>query len=401
MPDLRHTVKETVISIIIAFAMAFVFRGFVIEAFLIPTGSMAPTLLGAHMRFRGDDTGYEWQVGPWYYADRGRTQPLAVQADRSLLERGITTDGSGVSIEPVDVTDPMSGWGIDAATEGWNVPRRAGDRIFVFKYLFGLFGPSRFDVVVFKYPGHPQENFIKRLIGLPGEQVALVDGDVFVRPATGPVPEGVNSWELDGWSIARKPLRAQRAMWQPVFDSRFTPVGATRVFRCPWRGTTDGWAIDDRRSYRYDGAGATTLEWDTDRQRMTRPPRPRGTERSAETWAIDDFYPYNEGPNSKAERPYPLFPVSDVSMSFGFEPDTPTETVAAVLEARGHEFRAEISGHEVVLKMRSDAGEWRELDRVELKHDALPAGRVTDIEFWHVDQSLRLRLDGKQVAYAE
>ena len=38
-------IKETITSIIIAFAMAFVFRGFVIEAFVIPTGSMAPTLL--------------------------------------------------------------------------------------------------------------------------------------------------------------------------------------------------------------------------------------------------------------------------------------------------------------------------------------------------------------------
>src|SRR3954467_8043856 len=55
-------VKETVESILIAFILAFVFRAFVVEAFVIPTGSMAPTLMGAHMRYRCPDCGYGWDV---------------------------------------------------------------------------------------------------------------------------------------------------------------------------------------------------------------------------------------------------------------------------------------------------------------------------------------------------
>ena len=55
-----ETIKDTLISIMIAFTMAFVFRGFVVEAFVIPTGSMAPTLMGAHMQLRGPETGYQW-----------------------------------------------------------------------------------------------------------------------------------------------------------------------------------------------------------------------------------------------------------------------------------------------------------------------------------------------------
>src|SRR4051812_22842120 len=55
-------VKDTVESIIIAFILAFIFRAFVVEAFVIPTGSMAPTLLGAHMRFRCEDCGYDFTV---------------------------------------------------------------------------------------------------------------------------------------------------------------------------------------------------------------------------------------------------------------------------------------------------------------------------------------------------
>src|SRR6478672_10381680 len=54
--------KETIESILVAFILAFIFRAFVVEAFVIPTGSMAPTLLGAHMRFTCPDCGYQFDV---------------------------------------------------------------------------------------------------------------------------------------------------------------------------------------------------------------------------------------------------------------------------------------------------------------------------------------------------
>ena len=41
-------IRETVESVIIAFVLAFLFRTFEAEAFVIPTGSMAPTLMGKH-----------------------------------------------------------------------------------------------------------------------------------------------------------------------------------------------------------------------------------------------------------------------------------------------------------------------------------------------------------------
>src|ERR1044072_7636175 len=55
-------IKETLESILIAFILAFIFRAFVVEAFVIPTGSMAPTLLGAQMRFTCTDCGYRFEV---------------------------------------------------------------------------------------------------------------------------------------------------------------------------------------------------------------------------------------------------------------------------------------------------------------------------------------------------
>ena len=40
--------------------------------------------------------------------------------------------------------------------------------------------PERGDIVVFKYPDDPSENFVKRVIGLPGETVEIIHGVTYV-----------------------------------------------------------------------------------------------------------------------------------------------------------------------------------------------------------------------------
>jgi signal peptidase I len=45
---------------------------------------------------------------------------------------------------------------------------------------YRLHPPQRGDIVVFRYPKDPQEYFIKRVIGLPGEKVQVKNGQIYV-----------------------------------------------------------------------------------------------------------------------------------------------------------------------------------------------------------------------------
>lgn len=68
-----------------------------------------------------------------------------------------------------------------------------GDRILVNKFLYGITipftdihflkirQPARGDVVVFVYPKDPSQDFIKRVIGVPGDKIRIVDKKVYVN----------------------------------------------------------------------------------------------------------------------------------------------------------------------------------------------------------------------------
>jgi signal peptidase I len=70
-------------------------------------------------------------------------------------------------------------------------------------YLFG--GPVRGDVIVFHNPENPSQDFIKRVIGLPGETIRIEDGRVYVNgaPLAEPyIAERCQNQRCDGtWTI--------------------------------------------------------------------------------------------------------------------------------------------------------------------------------------------------------
>ena len=55
------------------------------------------------------------------------------------------------------------------------------ERIFINKFVYQLEPIHRGDVVVFRYPLDPAKSYIKRVIGLPGETVRMVDGEVWIN----------------------------------------------------------------------------------------------------------------------------------------------------------------------------------------------------------------------------
>ena len=73
-----------------------------------------------------------------------------------------------------------------------------GDRVFGNRLAYKNKEPERFDIVIFKYPDDPSQLFVKRVIGLPGETVNIVDGKVYINDSEEPlddsfcpeVPEG-------------------------------------------------------------------------------------------------------------------------------------------------------------------------------------------------------------------
>jgi signal peptidase I len=55
------------------------------------------------------------------------------------------------------------------------------DRLFINKFAYNFEKIERDDVVVFYYPRDTQKSYIKRVIGLPGDSVRIVDGQVYVN----------------------------------------------------------------------------------------------------------------------------------------------------------------------------------------------------------------------------
>lgn len=179
--------RETVEAFVVAFILALLFRAFLAEAFVIPTGSMAPTLMGAHKDLVCERCGAAFQVGASRERNGGETSLVVVA--------GVCPNCRFVNA--LDLSD-------DSNHATFN-----GDRILVSKFSYAFADPERWDVIVFKYPGNPKQNYIKRLIGLPNETLTLRHGDVFMRP-TGSDVEDV---------ILRKPADTLLAMSHLVYDT--------------------------------------------------------------------------------------------------------------------------------------------------------------------------------------
>jgi signal peptidase I len=164
-PETKDSLREIVETVVFVVVLVLLLKSFVAEAFVIPTGSMAETLWGYQKVVECPKCHYSFPVNCSSEVD---PQP---PSERSRV---------------IGCTCPNCRYYIDFVHEGINPPWNTGDRVLVSKFLYDshLGKPERHDVVVFKYPAQPQKdyvpmNYIKRLIGLPSETIAIWYGKLY------------------------------------------------------------------------------------------------------------------------------------------------------------------------------------------------------------------------------
>ena len=348
----------------IAFILAFVFRAYVVEAFVIPTGSMAPTLLGRHFRVVCSQCGY-----------RFATDTPEQQGTPALQRASV-------------VVCPMCHFP-NFLTRGTRVS--SGDRILVHKYIYSFSDPKRWDVIVFKNPQEtnpdgspgPTTNYIKRLVGLPHERLWIIEGNIYVQSGDGP------------WRIARKSERpkVQRAVWQPIYHSRFMPLDkghsspgrAQYSWRYPWVAVQPRhWEPYGRGGMRYNGRHQGVLQFHFPQAMKDGP----------------GLYEYNQ-----LRRPLLAHePVEDVRISATVEPEQSSLAFAISTTTRADAR----DGRSLKLVGRIDRGEAslvlldpqtnQVIERCgKAKVSPFVPGIANTIELWYVDQEASLWIDGRRV----
>jgi signal peptidase I len=423
--------RETVESVIVAFAIALLFRAFEAEAFVIPTGSMAPTLMGRHKDLVCDSCGLGYRVGCSAEEDdqsQGLRMELArleqeLAAQRSIADAASSTpreresarrrvadlegDRGPIAEKRDRLTSKMvararcpncgyvtnllrpRGRGMEYDPR---YPSFSGDRILVDKFSLDFSGPERWDVVVFRYPEDAKVNYIKRLVGLPGETVSIAAGDIWV------------SREGREPTIARKPPEKLLAMLQCVHDSRHVAprllAAGWPVAWCDWSAPGDtaasAWTTaDEGRSFAVDSRSADAES----RLRFRRFFPGDEVWRAAADGArvadeatpvlIDDFQPYNA---LSARHHW----VGDLGLECRLESRAAAGVVTLDLVEAGERHRCELDLTTGDARLPASGADDGEAPRARTRVRGVGAWTLT---FTNVDDELSLFVDGRRVEF--
>jgi signal peptidase I len=190
---------STVLSLGLALGLVFAVKTTLFEAYIVPTGGLAETVLGYHLEPSCPACGYPFAVNASMEAadpTLGRPPLRVTQCLCPNCRREIVLDRNQPGLGLV-----------------------SGDRLLITRGVLNWLSiPSRFDLLVFRYPlpfpGSAKPiNYVKRLVGLPGETIAICDGKLYVLPPDkGPryndPPEPVPPMDADPFGM--DPPRAGR-----------------------------------------------------------------------------------------------------------------------------------------------------------------------------------------------
>ncbi|MHC4893593.1 MAG: signal peptidase I [Planctomycetota bacterium] len=293
-PAHRTPWRDNLEAAAMAILLALFLKAFLVEAYKIPSGSMQPTLMG------------------------------------------------------------MPSPGEVVIARGSERPPEVNDRILVDKLTPKLRDPKRWEVLVFRYPLKRTQNFVKRLVGMPGEQLRIAYGDILTRTE-----------DDQSWSVERRPRRVQEAHWRPVTSA--SPKN-------PWRQTAGaGWSLDEDSII---ASGSGTASWGDGGSILA---------------LYFDGYPESLRESLPARHPRneELFPIGDLRLSGELRPDASCQSIVFTLSEGDRRYRFLIPGPSGDGRLVAEAG------------GPLRAGKVVEFEVENLDDRLTLRLDGEEVAALE
>jgi len=132
-------------------------------------------------------------------------------------------------LESLLVTVILALFGTSFIVQAFKIPSASmegtlliGDHLLVNKFVFGGTGAwyekvlpyrklQRGDIIVFKYPFADHQHFVKRVIGLPGDHVKVVDGNVYIYGKLLNEPYAVHDplASVDPFNYSFPPIRGQ------------------------------------------------------------------------------------------------------------------------------------------------------------------------------------------------
>lgn len=291
--------RELVETIVFVVVLVLLLKTFTAEAFVIPTGSMATTLWGYQKHVECPKCGYQFPIN---------------------CSDEVEAKAGQAPVPVIGCTCPNCRWNFRFGEAGINPTCNSGDRVLVAKYIYDLVAnPNRLDVVVFKYPARPEQdqsptNYIKRLIGLPGETIGIHYGKIYVMdPTHSKKYDDQDVAEYDRWDrtklvmheddareqlesgdpnfkIVRKPPDKVLALRRIVYDNDHPAQDLIGSDYERWRGDGNTWKPTDNHGFEHAGGQGNGVDWLRYRNVLRRQPGDNG---DIKPELITDFIGYN------------------------------------------------------------------------------------------------------------